>query len=488
MHHLTAKSPSPAKEKVNLVWLKRDLRIQDHRPLAFASEECQKGIPAIALYCFESDYWNSDKASPRQRKIVWDSLHIMAQDFEEACPGGRIFMAECRSADEVIARILEQYDVQRILTHQETHNLWTFERDIRVQKIAKAHKVEILEAFQNGVNRAWTPRNWSDLWKEWVTAPLVETPKHWVGPKNEVEVMQKCGVNPVDTSTTIITNHPSDIPHATLLSFLNKRCLTGRGYRAEMSGGELAAIACSRISQHLTWGGISTKEAYHIAKTYGDHCTDRHKHPHMNSFITRLLWRDNFIQQFESHHSMELYCMNPAMEHARGSDTESLQRFVQGQTGYPFVDACMRRLNETGWITFRARAMLVSFAAYALNLDWRAFGPHLAQNFIDYEPGIHYCQLQMQSGTTLRAPTRIYNPLKQSVEHDPKGDFIRLWIPELKSISGVGIHTPENRIRNGYPTAIVNPARLWKTMRANGPQSPKKTTPQLEFFFEEGAA
>jgi deoxyribodipyrimidine photo-lyase len=154
-------------------------------------------------------------------------------------------------------------------------------------------------------------------------------------------------------------------------------------------------------------------------------------------------------------------------------------------TGYPFLDACMRSLNATKWLNFRARAMLVSFASYALNLDWRGFAPHLARTFLDYEPGIHYSQLQMQSGTTFGSTPRIYNPIKQSLEKDPQGEFIRRWVPELRDLGEREIHYPGLTSRHGYPPAIIDPTNLWSTMRANGPKSslPRKTsTPRQKKF------
>jgi len=113
-----------------------------------------------------------------------------------------------------------------------------------------------------------------------------------------------------------------------------------------------------------------------------------------------------------------------------------------GYTGYPLIDACMRSLINKGWLTFRMRAMLVSFASYHLWLDWRKTGLFLAQTFTDYEPGIHYSQLQMQSGVTGINTLRIYNPVKQSKEHDSEGRFIRKWVPELSSVSNIWIHEP----------------------------------------------
>ncbi|MGI9154659.1 MAG: FAD-binding domain-containing protein, partial [Rubrivivax sp.] len=101
-----------------------------------------------------------------------------------------------------------------------------------------------------------------------------------------------------------------------------------------------------------------------------------------------------------------------------------------GMTGFPMVDACMRSLNATGWLNFRMRAMLVSFAAYHLWLHWREPGIHLARQFLDFEPGIHWSQMQMQSGTTGINTLRIYSPTKQLQDHDPQGVFVRRWVPE----------------------------------------------------------
>ena len=119
-----------------------------------------------------------------------------------------------------------------------------------------------------------------------------------------------------------------------------------------------------------------------------------------------------------------------------------LHAWQQGKTGWPLADACMRYLHHHGWLNFRMRAMLMSLASYPLWLPWQATAPFLARLFVDYEPGIHYPQAQMQAGTTGINIPRIYNPTLQAQKLDPEGVFIRRWLPELRQLPSSWIHQP----------------------------------------------
>jgi deoxyribodipyrimidine photo-lyase len=164
----------------------------------------------------------------------------------------------------------------------------------------------------------------------------------------------------------------------------------------------------------------------------------------IQSMQSRLHWHCHFMQKLEDEPAIEHRNMWSAANGLRENDfsDRNFQAWKSGCTGYPLVDACMRSLNKTGWLPFRMRALVVSFASYSLWLHWRDTGIHLANSFLDFEPGIHWSQMQMQSGTTGINTLRIYNPTKQAKEQDPQGTFIRKWIPELVSVPNVFIHTP----------------------------------------------
>jgi deoxyribodipyrimidine photo-lyase len=214
-----------------------------------------------------------------------------------------------------------------------------------------------------------------------------------------------------------------------LESFLRQR---GRGYARGLSSPLTASTACSRLSPHLAWGTLSLREVVHATRSGGG----------PRAFEERLHWHCHFIQKLESEPELEFRDAHPAYAGLRQTDPERLAAWSTGRTGWPFVDACMRALIAEGWINFRMRAMLMAVASQHLWIHWRDSGLVLARLFVDYEPGIHWPQCQMQAGTTGINIVRLYNPIKQGLDHDPQGLFLRRWLPELARVPAVHLHTP----------------------------------------------
>ena len=233
---------------------------------------------------------------------------------------------------------------------------------------------------------------------------------------------------------------------AELEDFLQRR---GHDYRRAISSPLTAVEGCSRLSPHLAWGTISMRSIHHATEAriaalkLGDVSDRRYAHA-LRGFAGRLRWHCHFMQKLEDEPGIEFRNFSRTCDGLRPGDdggppwTEveqaRFEAWCTGRTGYPMVDACMRSLCTTGWLNFRMRAMLVSFASYHLWLHWRPTGLFLARQFLDFEPGIHWSQMQMQSGTTGINTLRIYSPTRQALEHDPQGEFIRRWLPELANL------------------------------------------------------
>ena len=463
---------------VQVVWFKRDLRVADHEPLNHA---IATGEPVVCLYVIEPELWRQPDASGRHWAFVRESLLELRRDLEAR--GGTLVV---RVGDVVtlLGRLHQQHGVGGLWSHQETGNGWTFERDKGVGAWARAHAVVWTEIPQNGVVRALKSRDgWAARWDRTMACALVNAPDviatdHSIKP-GDLPEMPDLGLRPDPCPGRQPGGRAAGL--VLLSSFLNQR---GESYHREMSSPLSAADACSRLSVHLAYGTLSMRE---VAQATWSRLAEARAMPTgsrgtwltaLRAFVGRLHWHCHFMQKLESAPRIEFQNVHRAYDGLRDGDFDQarFEAWTTGHTGFPFVDACMRSLIATGWINFRMRAMLMAFASYHLWLHWRPTGMHLARVFTDYEPGIHWPQVQMQSGTTGTNTVRIYNPVKQSTDQDPRGTFIRQWVPEVRGVPDDYVHEPwrmpltvqaEVRCRIGvdYPQRIVDHEAAARTAR-----------------------
>lgn len=419
-----------------VVWFKRDLRIADHLPLA---EAARRG-PVLPLYIVEPEIVHAPDYDSRHWSFTRECLAELRRSL--AALGQPLIIRQGHAID-----VLRQLPIAALWAHEETGNAISYARDRQVRRWARESNIPFTEFPAGGVVRRLASRDgWSRIWEERMAAPIVSAPTALpplpaIAP-GTIPTHRQLGLPP--DSLTGRQRGGESAAQDTLSSFLVER---GHHYHAELSSPLTAPQSCSRLSVYLAYGNLSTRQVLQatrarIASLEG--LTAAPWKRALRAFDARLHWRCHFMQKLESEPRIETENFVRAYDGLREPywRDDYFAAWQSGRTGYPMVDACMRMLAQTGWINFRMRAMLVSFAAYHLWLHWRLPALHLARLFTDYEPGIHYSQFQMQSGTTGINTLRMYSPAKQQQDHDPEGIFVARWIPELG--------TPE------YPAPIVD--------------------------------
>ena len=461
---------------VQVVWLKRDLRVHDHAALCAAAA----AGTVVVLYVFEPPLLAAETSDRRQ----WDFVRASLAELDGALRARGAWLT-VRVGD--VVPILAQLDddlrglggIAHAHSHQETGDAWTFARDRAVGAFLRERGIAWTEHVQDGVVRRLPSRDgWSRRWEERMSAPLLPAPAalravpQALVPQGQLPDLDALGLPSLGPYEAQPAGESAG--RATLQTFLRER---GEPYQKAMSSPLFGWDACSRLSPHFAYGTVSLRQAHHALLARQDEV--RAMKPaarggwlkSLRSFAGRLRWHCHFMQKLEDEPAIEFHNMNRAFDGLREGDFDAARfaAWAAGRTGYPMVDACMRCLRATGWLNFRMRAMLVSFAAYHLWLHWRPVGVHLARCFVDYEPGIHWSQAQMQSGVTGINTVRIYSPQKQLRDQDPEGVFVRRWVPELARVPLGKLAEPHTmsddeqaaagcRIGVDYPAPVVDAA------------------------------
>lgn len=450
---------------VNIVWLKRDLRLRDHEPLSAALSHNQS---IALLYIVEPININDPHMDLRHWRFIYESILDLNEQLIDTNSSVLVMYGD---AIDVFSQIHQSLNVENVFSHQEIGLEHTYRRDRDIRTWFAETGIAWHESSYGAVARPLNDRlQWRKHWNQRILSPqhlidfdalnslLVKNeqlklfrsyqfPKQWI---ESDQNFQKGGEKRA---------------WYTLKHFFEER---GRAYFGNMGKPTESRQTCSRMSPYLAWGNISLKQVYQYSQTQEKREGWTRS---INAFQSRLHWHCHFVQKFESESEIEFRPVNKAYSEYPYLKEKESERYLiawkTGQTGIPIIDACMKCVVSTGYLNFRMRAMVVSFLCHHLNVDWRHGVTFLGAQFLDFEPGIHYPQFQMQAGITGTNTIRIYNPIKQSIDKDPEGVFIRKWLPVLDGIPSTLIHTPwkltalecqmyDIEIGNDYPSPIVD--------------------------------
>jgi deoxyribodipyrimidine photo-lyase len=445
---------------MNIVLFNKDLRISDHQPLT----EAARAGEVLPLYVIEPSQWKRTALSARHFQFVVESLEELSKGIEDQ--GGKLFFA-IEEMEKVLEKLLDIYDSINLFAHNDNRFM------DKVGDWAKQNE-QLLFSYgpelENVQGKQFNQRLLSYL-KE----PLAEVPNRIDIPSKtpdflftDIKKLQNLRVK----GSKIRFGQQGGEWKAieTLDSFLEGRFAT---YIENHQKPLPSSLSSSRLSAYITWGNISVRTIYQKTDLKLQACELEEDKIQLEEFLSKLTTRVKICSMEQQDQQL-----TDVSKIKRIWNEEWFQRWLQGRTGIPMIDAAMKCLDKTGWMNFSLRALVTSFIANTLLLDEHKVSAALAELYLDYEPAVHDFYIQQQAGQ--KGKLKIINPVKVGRQLDPDGTFIRRYVPELSKLPDEYIHEPwlyPAFYQLGYEAPMVDVKKAYKNARLQNQAIEKKGKP-----------
>ncbi|MDX2140560.1 MAG: deoxyribodipyrimidine photo-lyase [Chloroflexota bacterium] len=490
-----------------LHWFRRDLRLGDNTALNAALES---GQPVVALFIFDAQIYRGERRSPNRMQFLLNGLHAI--DAELRARGSRLLV---RHGDplEVLPHVIAETGATALFFNRD-YAPYARKRDKAIYERYQEnpHPIQVhtfhdllLHPPTTIMKHDGTPYTvftpFKRVWMEQPKAPVYTA-------SGRFAALDGIDTPPIPTLTELGMGSSIVVPEAgetaalrRLTRFVDTAIFEYRERRNMLFAHPWTdePQGTSALSPYLRLGMLSPRQAYHATQAARPHPPPPSPHAERGSrakrgggevstdaihgvqtndaqtdavkgvratdsidiWISELCWREFYVHilyHFPHVLNRSFKAEFDAVEFRHAPD--ELQRWQAGQTGYPIVDAAMRQMQETGWMHNRARMIVASFLTKDLLIHWREGDLTFMQHLLDGDPAANNGGWQWAAGTGTDAQPyfRIFNPVSQSQQFDPTGDYIRALVPELRDVPTEQIHTPwEMAIPpTGYPAPIVD--------------------------------